>query len=99
MRHQSGSEMQNAVDPSLMDGRKASRLGQLWAAWKRIGKQIGTFQARALMTFFYFVILAPFGGLIRCLSDPLSMKPGSRRGWRLRVKREGDVMQRAREQA
>ena len=90
MTHQSASET---------DGHGASRLGRLWAAGKRFGKKVAAFQSRALMTFFYFVIFAPFGLATRGLSDPLSMKAGSARGWRLRVKREKDVMQRAREQA
>ena len=81
-----------------MDRRAAIALGKFVEGWKEIGKKIGGFQARMLMTFFYFVLLAPFGCLIRCLSDPLAMKPGTPRGWRSREKREGDAMRRAGEQ-
>jgi len=35
-------------------------LKRLWQGWKRVGKKIGDFQARLLLTIFYFVILAPF---------------------------------------
>ena len=81
-----------------MDRCEATALGKFIEGWKKIGKKVGAFQARALMTFFYFVILAPFAGLIRCLSDPLALKPGTQRGWRSKEKPERDAMRRAGEQ-
>ena len=57
----------------------------VWDRWKRVGKKIGDFQARALLTLFYFILLAPFALVIRRWSDPLSIKPAAPHGWRPRV--------------
>jgi hypothetical protein len=54
---------------------------RLWEGWKRVGKKIGNFQARVLLGIFYAIFLAPFAVMLRWLSDPLAIKPGSRRGW------------------
>ena len=57
----------------------AAALRRLWQGWKRVGRKIGDFQARVLLTIFYFVILAPFALGVRLLADPLGLKqPG---GW------------------
>ncbi len=56
----------------------------LWAAWKRVARKIGDFQARVLLTIFYFVLLAPFALIVRRTSDPLAVKPGTPRGWGVR---------------
>ncbi|PYN94142.1 MAG: hypothetical protein DMD91_28640 [Candidatus Rokuibacteriota bacterium] len=49
-------------------------LRRLWQGWKRIAHKIGDFQARVLLTIFYFVIVAPFG-----------LKAKTPRGWRQRA--------------
>jgi hypothetical protein len=54
-----------------------------WAWWKRVAHRIGTFQARILLTFFYYVILGPFALVLR-RGDPLAIEPGAARGWRQR---------------
>jgi hypothetical protein len=77
----------------------ASSARKLWEHWKRIARKIGDFQARALMTLFYFLILGPVAMVIRWRSDPLAMKPGTRRGWGIRDKREGEPMAHARRQS
>ncbi len=59
-------------------------LRELWAAWKRVARRIGDFQARVLLTIFYFVLLAPFALIVRRTSDPLTLKPGAQRGWGMR---------------
>ena len=73
---------------------------QLWERWKRIARKIGDFQARALMTLFYFLILGPTGHsaplaqLIRWrLSRELRGAGASREG------REGVPMEQARRQS
>ena len=54
-------------------------LHRLWEGWKRFGRKVGDFQARLLLTVFYFVILAPFALAMRYLADPMGLKrPG---GW------------------
>ena len=49
-------------------------LRRLWQGWKRIGRKVGDFQARVLLTVFYFVMLAPFAVIVRWKADPLGLK-------------------------
>ncbi len=49
-------------------------LRHIWEAWKDIAHQIGTFQARLLLTILYFVLVLPFGLVVRWFSDPLRIK-------------------------
>ena len=60
-------------------------LRRLWQGWKRIAHKIGDFQARVLLTIFYFVIVSPFGLAVRTFSDPLALKAKTPRGWRPRA--------------
>jgi hypothetical protein len=57
----------------------------LWEKWKRFGKKIGDFQARALLTFFYYVLLSPFALALRRWGDPLAIKLDAAKGWRPRT--------------
>ncbi len=72
---------------------------QLWEQWKRLARKIGDFQARVLMTIFYFLILGPVAMVLRWSSDPLAMKPSTPRGWRDSDAREGVAMEHARRQS
>jgi hypothetical protein len=73
-----------------------TRLRRLWQGWKRLGRKIGDFQARVLLTVFYFVILAPFALAMRWLADPLGLKrPG---GWLAVNVPAGTALDRARHQ-
>lgn len=45
-----------------------------WQRWLRIATVIGDFQARVILSVFYFVIVLPFGLLVRLFMDPLSIK-------------------------
>jgi hypothetical protein len=49
-------------------------LKQFWAAWTRLAKKIGNFQARVMLTVLYAVALLPVGLLVRLLADPLRIK-------------------------
>jgi hypothetical protein len=70
-------------------------LRRLWHGWKRVGKAIGDFQARVLLTVVYFVIVAPFAVGITLLGDPLAVKPRTPRGWRVRAALPGSPLARA----
>lgn len=59
-------------------------LRRLWEAWKRVGRRIGDFQARLLLSVFYFVVVAPFALAVRWAGDPMALRPGAARGWHLR---------------
>ncbi len=63
---------------------RPSRARALWECWRRFAKRIGDIQARALLTLFYFVVLAPFALAVRWASDPLAIKSATPRGWRPR---------------
>jgi len=58
------------------------RLGRAWRTWKGIARKIGDFQARALLTFLYFVPFAPFALTVKWGTDPMAMKPKTPKGWR-----------------
>jgi hypothetical protein len=75
------------------------RVRILWERWKQIARKIGDFQARALMTLFYFLILGPVAMVLGWRSDPLGIKPGTPRGWYNSDIREGEPMERARRQS
>ena len=68
---------------------------RLWEGWKRFGRRMGDFQARVLLTVFYFVILAPFALVVRAKADPLGLH---REGGWLPVTRTGEPLERARRQ-
>lgn len=67
----------------------------LWECWKRVGKKIGDFQARILLTLFYFFVLGPFALVVRWGSDPLAIKARTQRGWRQRAVGKETPMERA----
>jgi len=63
--------------------------------WKRVGHKIGDFQARLILTLFYFIIVGPFALVIRFGGDPLRIKPGTMRGWVKPTTHEEPVLERA----
>ena len=68
----------------------------LWTRWKAIAHKIGDFQARGILSLFYFIVLAPFALGVKILSDPLQLK--SRKGWLIRDHQEGNPADLARRQ-
>jgi hypothetical protein len=77
---------------------KISLLKRAWEGWKSFGRKLGDFQARLILTIFYFIIVAPFSLLVRLFSDPLSLKPDTARGWIVRSETKQTELQRANEQ-
>jgi len=47
---------------------------RLWEGWKRVGRVIGNFQARLMLTIFYIVLIAPLGLLVRVCADPMRIR-------------------------
>ena len=43
----------------------------VWERWKGFAAEMGNYQGRMLLAFFYFVVVTPFGVLVRLLGDPL----------------------------
>ncbi len=73
-------------------------LRSLWELWKRAAKRIGNFQARVLLTIFYFTLFCPFALAVQWSSDPLATKSKTRGGWRALIPAEGSHLDRARNQ-
>jgi hypothetical protein len=69
-----------------------------WRWWTRVAHRIGDFQARVLLSSFYYVILGPFALVLR-RSDPLGIVPGVARGWRGREAAARPVAEQARRQS
>jgi len=71
---------------------------KLWERWKRLARKIGDFQARALMTLFYFLILGPIALATCWRSDPLALKATTPHGWSDIEPKEGAPMEQSRRQ-
>ncbi len=69
-----------------------------WRWWTRVAHRIGDFQARVLLTVFYYVILGPFALVLR-RSDPLGIAPGAPVGWRHRDAETRPIAEQARRQS
>jgi hypothetical protein len=54
--------------------QEGGSLKGLWESWKGFAREMGNYQSRMLLTFFYFVAVAPFGLLVRLFGDPLQTK-------------------------
>ena len=53
---------------------KGRFLRRLWQRWKAFATDLGDFQGRILLIWFYFVIVTPFGLLVCLSSDPLNLR-------------------------
>ena len=53
---------------------------KLWEAWKQIAKKIGNFNARVLMTIFYFLFLSWLSIPVK-IKDPLTIRGKKKAGW------------------
>lgn len=69
-----------------------------WRWWTRVAHRIGDFQARVLLSVFYYLILGPFALVLR-RSDPLGIAPGATRGWRPRDAVARPIAEQARRQS
>ncbi len=83
-----------------MGGRTSvsTALRAVWDAWTRLARRIGDIQARILLTLLYYVVVGPFALVRRWGSDPLALKPGASRGWRVRPESPDTPMAQARRQ-
>lgn len=70
-----------------------------WQRWRRIAEIIGNAQVYLLLSVFYFVIVLPFGLIVRLCSDPLQLRVApDRSGWRVALRHEPSLLN-ARKQA
>jgi hypothetical protein len=78
--------------------RVADALRRFRTAATRVGKKVADFQARVLLTVFYFIVFAPFAIAVRLASDPLGIKARGRQGWQAMREAAGTAMDRATKQ-
>ena len=72
---------------------------RIWQWWVPIAHKIGNFQARLILTVFYFTMLVPFALLVKLFTDPLRIKPKTKKGWIDRDNEQvDDLLERARKQ-
>jgi len=62
---------------------------RLWQWWKKVAEKIGNFQARLLLSFFYFVVVLPMGLVVKLSSDPLKLRKYQGSLW---IQRESKVV-------
>lgn len=66
--------------------------GRLWRGWAEIAGYFGDFQARLLLTIFYFTVFVPFALITRRLVDPLRLRrPPAGTNWSARLPHEADL--------
>ena len=73
-------------------GKSGSFLTRCWEGWKGLAIEMGSYQSRILLAFFYFLVVTPFGILVRLFSDPLKTKSLARLSfWEDRSEIRGEV--------
>ena len=75
-----------------------NKMRNLWEWWKRVARKIGDFQARIILTIFYFIVLGPFALAIRLWSDPLAIKASTHKCWHNKSEVKGTPMEQATKQ-
>ncbi len=86
------------LDAANPTQKKTIKIRSLWEWWKRVARKIGDFQARVILTIFYFIVLGPFALAVRLGSDPLAIKASAPRGWQPKAYRKGAPMEQATKQ-
>jgi len=61
--------------------KKQNIFRRLWEGWKKIARKIGDFNARVILTIFYFILLCPFALIMKLFTDPLEIKNKEHVGW------------------
>ncbi len=67
---------------------KPSIFRRMWEGWKRFGRKLGDFNARVILTLFYFILLLPFAVLLKLFTDPLEIKGKEHVGWHVKEDKE-----------
>jgi hypothetical protein len=69
-----------------------------WEKWKAFGHKVGNFQARLILTVFYFIIISPFAAVVKYGARPLRLKMLHTSNWLPDQAGDEDIMVRARRQ-
>jgi hypothetical protein len=54
--------------------QSAGGLRKWWERWKASAAEMGNYQGRTLLAFFYFIVVTPFGIPLRVFGDPLKLR-------------------------
>lgn len=46
----------------------------VWTRWKELAARAATFQARVLLSIFYWTVIPPFALALRAFGDPLGLR-------------------------
>ena len=71
---------------------------KFWEKWKAFGHKVGNFQARLILSLFYFIVISPFGMVVKVFSKPLRLKLSHTSNWLVYQGDAEDIMVRARRQ-
>ena len=92
--------MSEAVENNDAVEEKQGFFRRLWEGWKRIARKIGDFNARVILTLFYFILLLPFAMILKLFTDPLGIKKKEHIGWHNREEdMELSVLEKAEKQS
>jgi len=56
------------------DGGLKGRASHGWGRWRELSQKAADFQARIILTIFYFTVMLPFGIVFGLVKDPLRIK-------------------------
>jgi hypothetical protein len=56
------------------EGGLKGRASHGWGRWREVSQKAADFQARVVLTLFYFTLMLPFGVVFGLLKDPLRIK-------------------------
>jgi hypothetical protein len=65
------NKMPSKTKKAAIPGQEGKLFRRLWEDWKGFATEMGNYQSRMLLAFFYFLIITPFGVLVRLFGDPL----------------------------
>lgn len=66
-------------------------LKSIWYIWKVIAHKIGDFQARLVLSLFYFIVVTPFALVVKMFSDPLRLGKDGTGAWLKPPNRDADA--------
>ena len=73
-------------------------LKKFWEKWKAFGHKVGNFQARLILSVFYFIVICPFAAVVKYAAKPLRLKALHASNWLPNQAKGGDMMAQARRQ-
>ncbi|MEW6095382.1 MAG: hypothetical protein AB1567_02490 [bacterium] len=64
---------------------------KIWHAWKDVAHKTGNFQARIILSIFYFIMVAPIAIGVKLFSNPLGLKRRANSYWIPKVFKKYDL--------